>query len=321
MDLIHRGTEERDIEACFEILEDRFSYNDDLRARLPSVAARLLADGALNSAVLEDLDQPVGQRLVQFGASVFVTDQFMREADAEMMPHVSARVVADIARGRSPVLSLAEIREANSGGGLNLLVLHFGLSAHRWSEQEFPQVRARMPESFFSLHQGYNLKAILMEYCDERVVRFACEAGFRLRTDYAEFYHRHRLPLPPPGRRPQRLGITRSEAAAEPGTDIGRIFPCQRPRFFFAQGEQQLLLRALQGETDEEMAAMLHIALPTVKTRWHAIYDRVEARTPDLLPKIGVSQNTRGGEKRRLLLNYLRQHLEELRPARENRAK
>ena len=321
MDLVYRATEERDLAGCFQILEDRFSYGSALWEKLPSVAARLLADGAMNSAVLEDLDQPVGERLVQFGATVFLTDAFVRETAAEMRPHLGVRVVTDILAGRSPVLSLAEIRGANSRDGLNLFALHFGVSMQRVEARDLPVVYARIPENFFYLHQGYNFKEILVEFCDEGVVQFSLASGFHLRTDYADFYDSHRLPLPPPGRRPRRLGVKRGEAADAPGTYIGKIFPYQRPQFFFTQGEQRLLLRALQGDTDEEAALALHIAVPTVKTRWRAIYDRVQARAPDLLPKIGVSQATRGGEKRRLLLNYLRQHLEELRPALETSAR
>lgn len=317
MDLMYRATEERDLNGCFEILEDRFSYSASLWERLPSVAARLLADGAMNSAVLEDLNRPAGERLIQFGATVFLTDEFVREAAADMTPHLGTQVVAKIVAGRSPVLSLPQIRDANSRDGLNLFTLHFGLSMQRVSAQDMLQVFARIPENFFYLHLGYNLKGILVEFCDEEAVRASRAAGFHLRTDYSEYYRQHRLPVPPPGRRPYRLGITRSESAAEPGNYIGRIFPYQRPQFFFTLGEQQLLLRALQGDTDEEAAAALHIAVPTVKTRWWAIYDRVQTRTPNLLPNISGNQATRGGEKRRVLLNYLRQHFEELRPANE----
>lgn len=312
MDLMHRTTKERDLAGCLAILEDGFSYPAALRARLPGIAARLLAEGALNSAVMEDLDQPLGQRLLQFGASVFLSDDFVREAEAERTPHLSAQVVAAIVEGRSPVLTLPAIRAANAKDGLNLFVLHFGLALDRVNPADLPTVFARIPESFFSLHLGYNLKQITVEFCDDAVVRFSLASGFHLRTDYAAYYGRHGLP--PLGRRPVRLGVTREEAAEAPGAYVSRLFPFQRPQFCFTHGEQQLLQRALQGDTDEEAAGALCIAVPTVKTRWRTIYERVEAQTPSLLPAGGTGRATRGGEKRRLLLNYLRQHPEELRP-------
>lgn len=311
MDLMHRTTEERDLPGCLAILEDGFSYPDALRARLPAIAARLLAEGAMNSAVLEDLDQPLGQRLIQFGASVFLSDAFVREAEAEMTPHLGAQIITKIVEGRSPVLTLPAIRAANARDGLNLFVLHFGLSLDRVNPDNLPTVFARIPESFFSLHLGYNLKQIIVEFYDESVVRFSLASGFHLRTDYAAYYNRHGLPS---ACRAFRLGITREEASASPGAYIARMFPFQRPQFYFTHGEQQLLQRALWGDTDEEAAIALCIAVPTVKTRWRAIYERVGVRTPGLLPAGDASRVARGGEKRRLLLNYLRQHPEELRP-------
>jgi len=54
-----------------------------------------------------------------------------------------------------------------------------------------------------------------------------------------------------------------------------------------------------------------------VKKRWHAIYERVADVDGELLPPsiaYGVPAASRGSERRRHLLNYLRQHLEEIRP-------
>lgn len=319
MDLIHRPTEERDLAACFDILEDRFSYDKATFTRLPHIAAKLLAEGAMRSAVLEDLDQPPDQRLMQFGATVFVTDEFARQAAAQMTPHLSAQVVANLLQQQSPILSQTEIAQANARDGLNLLVLHFGITRRNFSDQDLAKFLAYVPESFLALHQGYQLKEIVVEFCEESLVRFSRESGFRLRTDYREFYDSQPLSAAKVSPRPQRLGITREEAYAEPGSDIARIFPYQHPRFFFAPGEQELLLRALQGETDDEAAENLRVAVPTVKTRWRTLYDRVEMRNRDLFAKIGAVEAKRGTEKRRLLLNYLRQHPEELRPYQADR--
>jgi hypothetical protein len=55
-----------------------------------------------------------------------------------------------------------------------------------------------------------------------------------------------------------------------------------------------------------------------VKKRWHTIYERVVRADHDLLPapiQNGPPTHLRGAERRRRLLNYLRQHPEELRPA------
>jgi hypothetical protein len=71
------------------------------------------------------------------------------------------------------------------------------------------------------------------------------------------------------------------------------------------------------GETCEKLAAALSISPWTVKKRWSAIYERVADVDSELLPPAvanGAHALSRGAERRRYLLNYLRQHLEELRP-------
>jgi hypothetical protein len=85
------------------------------------------------------------------------------------------------------------------------------------------------------------------------------------------------------------------------------------PRFRFTPAERALLGVALSGGTDRDLAHALGLALATVKSRWRHIYDRVGAVEPELLPERPEGDGRRGGEKRRPLVEYVRQHLEELR--------
>jgi hypothetical protein len=78
-----------------------------------------------------------------------------------------------------------------------------------------------------------------------------------------------------------------------------------------------LLSCALSGATDEQLAGTLGTSLATVKKMWVSIYNRVEDRLPALIPdrlQTDASAGSRGREKRRGLLAYLREHPEELRP-------
>jgi hypothetical protein len=73
----------------------------------------------------------------------------------------------------------------------------------------------------------------------------------------------------------------------------------------------------LTGKTCEKLAASLSVSPWTVKKRWHAIYDRVTDVDRELLPPsiaYVADASSRGSERRRHLLNYLRQHPEEIRP-------
>ena len=125
--------------------------------------------------------------------------------------------------------------------------------------------------------------------------------------------------IPETPQQPRLVGLTKKEAFTNPGSYLSSFFVYIPPLFHFNRSEQMLLQHALMGETCEEVATSLFISPWTVKKRWHAIYERVADVDRDLLLlPVTNSPDTisRGAERRRHLLHYLRQHLEELRPFR-----
>ena len=223
MNLTTRMTDERDWEECAPQLQDGFHYSPSERACLPPFWRQAQGQGRLNSALLEDKDRPPGRRILQFGTSVFVTDSFLQEAQAADTPGLSRRIMELVWRGRSPILDRTAIRDGNSGPGLNLVVLHLGLAFAGLNAAELSVAFVKMPESFMWLHEGYRLRAMLLELYDDAAVQFTRAAGFQVRATY-------NLPpetpgLPPGSRRPHLLGITRAEALAQPGSYIARLFP------------------------------------------------------------------------------------------------
>ena len=60
---------------------------------------------------------------------------------------------------------------------------------------------------------------------------------------------------------------------------------------------------------DEDIAARLHVSLDAIKKRWRSIYRKVDLADPGLLADVDS-----GTARRRALLNYLKMHLEEIRP-------
>jgi hypothetical protein len=268
------------------------------------------------TAVIEDCHLSRGSQVVALGASVFVTDEYMREARGGDEPYLTARTIALELGGLSPILRPAAIRRANSGDGLNLLMLHYGEARERLSPAQRTSVRYKMSDSFITDHRGYQLKEILQEYWDEIELPFVLSGWGRLRTDYTDYFCRRRLALPPPDRRPYLIGFTQNEAGADPGNIAAPLFVYAPPRFFFSPAEQELLRSALLGKTDVQLALSVHLALATVKGCWRQIYARVAAVSPELLADSGdvLSGHGRGKEKRRPLLDYLRRHPEEIRP-------
>ena len=96
------------------------------------------------------------------------------------------------------------------------------------------------------------------------------------------------------------------------------MFLYQPPQFGFRPSEQRLLLTALRGGTDEEIADELGISVSAIKKNWRSIYDRVTVQCPELIRNDPLREeltSERGKEKKQHLLAYLREHPEELRPA------
>jgi hypothetical protein len=315
MDLAVRPAAPSDTAAWLRLLRGHLAYDPDTLARLPAAWRRLLRDEALIGAVIEDRERPAPARILGFGASVFVTDAFMQEARAGITPYLTARLVREELRGPSPVLRSPAIAEANAGDGLNVLFLHYCDAADALDQEELRRVRYQMLEACVDSHRGYRIKEVLQEIWDEVEPAYVRPGWGRLRTDYAGFYALRGQRLPPPGRGPYLIGLTREEVLAAPGSSVlAPLFVYSPPRLSLSRGERGLVHQALAGSTDAESTRALGIALPTVKSRWRAIYDRVAARLPELVSHPEQTPGTRGKEKRRRVLEYLRQHPEELRP-------
>jgi len=268
----------------------------------------LFDERAIIASVTDDVDPQRGASVVAFGASVFVTDGFMTEARGAREPYLTNRLIQrELSGSTSPVLRPKSIARANAEEGLNVIIIHAGAPRERAYA-----IRHSLRESFIWSHRGYHIKEILQEVWDD-VDREWVQAWGALRGDYSDYYCRMRSDIP--AYRPFLIGLTAEEALTDPGSLASAVFLFNPPRFRFSEGAQDLLMRAMDGETDAVVASTLHISLPAVKMRWRTIYDQVEAVTPELLPEpIHVPPSARGHEKRRSIIEYVRSHPEELRP-------
>jgi DNA-binding NarL/FixJ family response regulator len=112
--------------------------------------------------------------------------------------------------------------------------------------------------------------------------------------------------------------MTREQADRMPAALAALLFfPRRAPMLGLSPAEQQLLLLALRNVSDADCAILLGLSPHTVKMRWRQVFERIGERRPELLGPGGLpgpDDGLRGPEKRRHLLAYLRQHMEELRP-------
>jgi DNA-binding CsgD family transcriptional regulator len=249
------------------------------------------------------------------GASVVVSDDFLRDLKAPPFFWIGPELVKRLSRTHdSALLTRTQIREANSRGGLNLLVWHGTVCPEDTNRAE---IWSELMSVFLDDHRGFLFKEVVIQ--GESPVHLEAlrhTGGFFLGHGgcYGGFQG---VDLQQLAREPHVVGITRQIALQQVGSWISSLFHYEPPQFGFSGSEQRLLLSALAGGTDEELSEQIGTSLSTVKKTWLSIYERVAARLPELLPKnSSLEKGTpkRGRDKKQHLIAYLREHREELRP-------
>jgi DNA-binding CsgD family transcriptional regulator len=316
--LIARPGGAQDLASCYVLRESLHLPYDEIRRRvLPEMWRTLLASGAMQLCVVEDRAKSVGSRVVSFNALVFVTDEFCAEARSTLPPYLGIELARRYLSRQLPVLNRRQIARANAGDGLNVLMCFEGWAKDGLLPAEILAVRERQSKALQLTLSGYRLKEFLAERIGEEMSQWMLDGGAHLRRDYSNYFRENPALKPECRRQPFLVGLTKEEALAHPGSKFGGLFIYVLPRFHFSRSQRVLLRHALRGETCETVAASLSISPWTVKKHWHAIYERVADIDSALLPPPiagGAHAISRGVERRRRLLNYLRQHPEELRP-------
>lgn len=317
INLMARGGRAEDLPAC-RTLHQTFGlpYGEACWRVLPEMWQILLANGTMQLFLVENRARPSGSRIVSFSATVFATDEFCSEAESTLPPYLGVQLARHYLSHELPVLKREQVARANAREGLNLVMCFEGWNHDGLSPEQGLAVREKQSEAFHLAHAGYRMKEVLADPLDYDGLHWMLEAGAHVRRDYSRYFQKHGA-VTKHSPRPRLVGLTKEEAWANPGSYLSSFFVYTPPRFHFSRSEQLLLHHALRGETSGDLAASLSISPWTVKKRWHAIYERVADVDHELLlPLIanGAHSTARGAERRRHLLYYLRQHLEELRP-------
>lgn len=287
-----------------------------LFGRLPEIWCALLRREALLSAVIEDLDASEGRRVVGFGVSVFLADEFVREAKTPPLFWIGPELVRRVSGNASPILDSTAIGRANSTDGLTVFM--WEVHVRPAVEAHFFSVAMELTQTFFDYHAGFQIKEVISQQPFGRMLNGAMQVGGRAWEPERGRY----LPIADaaaidPLGSPFVLGLTREIAREQPGSWLSSLFDYVPPRLHFTRSEQRLLCAALCGRTDEDIAGTLGVSLSAVKKGWQSIYARIGVRMPDLLPDDSYEPSAgagRGSEKKRRVLSYLQDHPEELRP-------
>lgn len=276
-----------------------------LRAALPSLWTRLLGHSGFNADVIEDLNRPPGQRLVGLGVAIALDDAWRRRLAEAPPPFAPALIYAGLHDGSYQPPSDRELARLSGRGEVAFLVLHYGQALEDLGNPDTLEMLDVAMTLFRQAHAGYRLQCLYQEGLGNQGA-YLTSMGFLPRTARAQEGV------------PELYGLSRDEAMRLlPGSPVRNAFQFTPPRFGFSAAERRLLRLAVTQLTDSEISAELGVSLHGLKKLWRSVHQRALQAMPGLFdgqPAAMADAGTRGPEKRRALLQYLRQHPEELRP-------
>jgi DNA-binding CsgD family transcriptional regulator len=321
MKLHYRQMEAADVSECVEIVAQHPvigpRYRDTIK-NLHAAWSRVIGSEWGKAVVF----QPDCRRspICFVGVSAFVTDDFVRELKAPRCFWTGPELASRVLNGNSPILSGKQLRHENSTGGMNLLVWE---GCVRQGLEKENQIHRCVMRAFIEEHMGYRWKEIIgSEVESVERLHWMIETGGLLWSAKARRYARSvKEDAEKIVSRPHLIGYTRElelkQVRAWSGSWVGGLFDYEAPKLGFSTAEQRLLVSAMSGRTDEKISEHLGISRATVKNRWNSVYNRAELLLPGFQADpatLRKPKQERGRERRRHLLSYLREHVEELRP-------
>jgi hypothetical protein len=299
-DLSWRRIQKSDIEACLGIQPRNWGNEIVGQEVARRVWGALIDHYAFDGVVIESVAPAARRRIVACGARVFVAAEFMNEEITYPQSGLNARIIAGLSGGQPLLLEPHDVGKANAGEGIDLVVL-----SGSWIDGLLPaevgDINRVLGETFIEAHRGYKLNRILREDSSPGEIEvtrgiFQCLASFPEPQCVINLF-------------------TRADAFTIPYSMTNTMFHYQPPRMKLRDAQQQLLLAALNGETDQQLGDGLGLSVSAVKKRWSEIYERVSRAMPDLLTQTeSLVGGARGRQKKHLVLAYVREHLEEVRP-------
>ena len=211
-------------------------------------------------------------------ASVFVTDDFLRELKTPPFFWIGPELAKRIVRGESPLLSDNEVSAANTDGGLNLVLWHLSIDPE---DAKRTDVRMQVSGAFVEGHRGYLLKEIiaLQATFPEEAQWIADSGSLLLEAEDGKYVSFLSQDAGKMIAAPHVFGLTRQLALMRM-TWTTSLFLYEPPKSGFSASEQRLLLAALRGGTDAELSGELAISLSAVKKAWCSVYERVAESLP-----------------------------------------
>ena len=308
-----REATDSDIPAIAETFAGRNALPLEPRVRqaLPGLLAQLISSPACTLSVFED-DGRSGMHVVSFAGGIFVRDELIDEYLAAPYPGLVSAVLAALLDGRRPLLTADEIRQSNSSEGLIIVVFPMPYGRRGWDDPQVQELRKLAPQALMRDIGGYRLRAIYYEVFTDEAARYMQAGGYKLLNDFSGRSGTGGLDNEC---RPRMLRLTRADIPPGAMSMVTQMFDPPPARLGLTPAEQRVALHALRGASDRAIAAALGLSTETVRSNWRSIYQRLTHMLADVeTPARQADDASRGLEKRRVAIEYLRQNMHELRP-------
>jgi hypothetical protein len=304
--MIWRHVTHADLMTCLEMQSE--CIGDALVGRRAALRVwnELLLCPSFLGMVIESERPIAGHRIVGCGLGVFVSPQFANQEIANPRPGLNARIIASCEAGKTVVMSYEELGLGNATNGVDFVNMYGTWREQISTPEDLSEIQVLMTTSFLEAHAGYRLNRVLKEVIGVSRKGFARTTG--IWRVLAEF----------PQADSTLFKVVSKEMAFDlPYSVAAVMYRYNEPVLGLVRGEQQLLIAALKGATDPELALQLGVSVTSIKKRWISVFARIENFKPELL---GISSgktpeySKRGSQKRHHVLSYVRAHPEELRP-------
>lgn len=247
-------------------------------------------------------------RICGYGLSALVEPTIVAAARRSPQPDLVARLLIDAAAGKPCLLNRRDGAHLGRRGTREMLVINFAVEAGVDSEAAI----AMLHTAFMEANSGYGLAGLTAEirpwekkseYYKASLRAMGCaESSVDARTGTQLFW------------------LEAGFVQARPFHLLQQLFTNRAPILKLSPALRDVLELACLGYDDIAIATALGIAVDTVRKRWRSIYERVAARAPMILAAgsrrraPANARRTRGPEKRRAVVEFVRLHLHELRP-------
>ena len=246
---------------------------------------------------MEDLTHEGQPQAVAILVVAVVLPELHDRLVGENGPEVVPGLADELESGEFPPMDEKTLGVANASEGVDKIFLWAGYENDIEHSEATASLRSRAVNAHIDMFVGNRTRRLTVEADHGQVARRFLAYGYK-----------------PIRERANKTVLSLHRDDALQGSDLvsQRLFSYDPPVLGFTAVQRDILLLARQGYTDQEIAASLGKSPDSVKKRWAGIYARFAQVFPGRLPV--SSDGSRGAEKRRTLLAYLRDRPEELRP-------